>query len=271
MGQPEYFPRDISLVVPLGESIHQFIIVGKDQVGALAKITEAIARHNVNLLTGGTYGKNKGGDFLFSIFADLAGAACTPEDLASELGALPFVSKVSFSHTEEAIYDQHMFPVVLFEANRAVLLAAESITFMERDLQRQIGRQGLQVLFEVGRSSGINLAALHKNMLPDADRNTLLATAKDDMRAQGWGLVSIELAERDGAKTKVTVEEPIFAGIEGARESWWLMGLVSGFLEAIYGHRTVVSGKTSFLAESRVFSFELSEYNPDSRSDRELT
>ncbi len=68
----------------------------------------------------------------------------------------------------------------------------------------------------------------------------------------------------------MTVAEPIFAGIEGARESWWVMGLVSGFLEAIYGHRTVVSGKTTYAAESRVFSFELSEYNPDSRSNRDL-
>ncbi len=192
LGQPEYFPRNISLVVPLGESIHQFIIVGRDQVGALAKIAETIAKHNVNLLTGGTYGKNTGDDFLFSIFADLAAASCTPEDLASELKALPFVSKVSFSHTDEGIYDQHMFPVVFFEANRAVVLPAESIAFMERDLQRQIGKHGQQVLFEVGRSSGINLAALHKNMLPDADRGTLLSTAKDDMRARGWGLVTIE-------------------------------------------------------------------------------
>jgi hypothetical protein len=48
------------------------------------------------------------------------------------------------------------------------------------------------------------------------------------------------------------------------------MGLVSGFLEAIYGLRTVVSGRPKFDAAKRVFSFDLVEYHPDARSARDL-
>ena len=215
-GETPYFPRRITVVVPLGEAIYHFIIVGKDDVGVLAKITEVIARHGVNLISGGTYDASKKGEFLFNVFADLARADTTSEKLAAELRALPFVSTVTASQTEETVYDQHMFPVVLFENNRAVIVPAESISFIERDLRKQIGKQGLQFLFEVGRSSGLNLTALHRNMIPDADRGTLLATAIDDMRARGWGLVSMEPPKKAFAKTKVTVREPIFAGVAGA-------------------------------------------------------
>jgi hypothetical protein len=48
------------------------------------------------------------------------------------------------------------------------------------------------------------------------------------------------------------------------------MGLVSEFLESIYGYRTVGSGRTKFNAVTRVFSFELVEYHHDTRSNREL-
>ena len=265
-----YFPRKLNVVVPLGESVHELIVVGRDEVGALAKVAELLARHKVNMISGGTYDADVNGQFLFSIFANLANADCTPEKLVSELKGLAFVTRVSISDTEDVVYDQHLFPLVLFGGSRAVVVTAHSIVSMEQDLQKQLGRQGLQVLFEVGRSSGSNLGALHKAMLPEADRDTFLRTAKDDMRARGWGIVDVEVAEKASAKTRVTVQEPIFAGIEGARESWWLMGLVSGFLEAIYGLRTVVSGRPKFDAAKRAFSFDLVEYHPDARSARDL-
>ncbi len=68
----------------------------------------------------------------------------------------------------------------------------------------------------------------------------------------------------------MTVKEPLFAGIPGVQESWWLMGLASGFLEGVYGHRTVVSGRTTFDAKTRAFAFDLVEFSPDSRSNRDL-
>jgi predicted amino acid-binding ACT domain protein len=263
-----YFPRRLNIVVPLGESIHQFVIVGKDEVGALAKAAEVLARHGVNLVSGGTYDADAKEEFVFSMFAELAKADCTSETLASELRALPFISSVSVSAADKAVYDQHLFPVVLFGSERAVIVTAQSIAFMEQDLQKQIGKQGLQVLFEVGRSGGLGLSALHKSMMPEADREQLLRTAVDDMRARGWGLVSLEFSK--DARTSVTVKQPIFGEIEGAKTSWWLMGLVSGFMEAIYGHRTVVSGRPSFVATTKIFKFELVEFSPDSRSNRQL-
>jgi predicted amino acid-binding ACT domain protein len=265
-----YFPRKLNIVVPLGESVHELIVVGRDEIGALAKVTEVLARHNANMISVGTYDAGVSGEFLFSIFANLANADCTPEKLVSEIKGLAFVARVSISDTEDVVYDQHLFPLVLFGESRAVIVTAQSIVSMEQDLQKQIGKQGLQVLFEVGRSSGSNLSALHKAMLPEADRDALLRTAKDDMRARGWGIVDVEVAEKASSKTEVTVQEPIFAGIEGARESWWLMGLVSGFLEAIYGLRTVVSGKPRYDAAKKVFSFDLVEYHPDARSAKDL-
>ncbi len=268
--EPRFFPRRLNVVVPLGEAVHELIVVGRDEIGALARTADMLARHGVNLISGGTYDSNASGEFLFTIFTNMAGADCTPEALVSELKGLAFVRRVSISGTDDVVYDQHLFPLVLFGENRAVVVTALSMVTMEEDLQKQLGKQGLQVLFEVGRSSGMNLSALHKSMLPDADRETLLRTAKDDMRARGWGIVSVEVADKAGSKTEVSVDEPIFAGIEGARESWWLMGLVSGFLEAIYGLRTVVSGRTTFDAEGKVFSFDLVEFHADARSARDL-
>jgi predicted amino acid-binding ACT domain protein len=268
--ETKFFPRKINVVVPLGESVVHFLVVGKDEAGALAKIAGVLAAHGLNLLNAGTYETTKKDEFLFNFFADFAKADVTLEAISTELKALSFVSLVSASRSEEAVYDKHMFPVVLFEGNRAVLLLAESVVSIERDLQRQIGKQGQQVLFEVGRSSSLIISAVHRNMLPDADRETLLATACDDMRARGWGLTAFQAPKDPGEKMRVTVREPIFAGIGEAKESWWLMGLASGFFEAIYGHRTVVVGRPSYDADKRVFSFELAEFSPDSRSNRDL-
>ena len=267
--EPGYFPRRITVVAPLGEAVYHLVIQGTDEVGALAKVTSVIAKHRVNLISGGTYDAQGGQKFLFSVFADLAHADCSSDGLAAELQGLPCVLTVSVTQTEDVIYEQRLFPVMLFDDNRAVIMPGESIAFMERDLNKQLGVQGLQVIFEVGRSSGISVAALHRNMLPDAGRDTLLMTATDDMRARGWGIVSIQ-AEEVETKIKVSVKEPIFAGIKGAQSSWWLMGLISGFLESIYGYRTVASGRTKFNADTRVFAFELVEYHHDTRSNREL-
>ncbi len=267
--EPGYIPRRITVVAPLGEAVHHLIIEGADEVGALAQVTAVIAKHGVNLINGGTYDAGDGKKFLFSVFADLAHADCQPDDLATELKGLPCVSAVSITRTEDVVYDQRLFPVLLFENNRAVIMPGESMAFMERDMNKQLGQQGLQLIFEVGRSSGLSVAALHRNMLSDADRDTLLMTATDDMRARGWGIVHIETKGAE-TKIKVSVKEPIFAGIQGAHSSWWLMGLVSGFVEAIYGYRTAVSGRTKFNAETKVFSFDLVEYHPDARSSREL-
>jgi len=264
-----YFPRRITVVVPLGESVHHLIVSGKDEVGALAKVTRLIASHSVNLINGGTYDAETRDKFLFNFFVDLARADCSAEELAAELRTLDCVSGVSVAQTEDVVYDQRLFPVVLFEDSRAVIIPGESITYMERDLTKQLGMQGLQVTFEIGRSSGLSVAALHRNMLPDEDSETLLRTAIDDMRARGWGIVGVEKKSK-GAITKVTVREPIFAGIPGVTVSWWLMGLVSGFLESIYGNRTVVTGKSTYSAQNRAFAFELVDYNPDSRSNRDL-
>ncbi len=184
--EPAYFPRKINVVIPLGESVCQFIVIGKDEIGALARITEVMAKHGVNLVSGGTYDAGTTGEFLFNFFGELAECDVSAEALSSELRTLPFVSRVSVSQGDEAVYDRQMFPVVLFENNRAVILTADSMTFIERDLQKQIGKQGQQVLFEVGRSSALSIAALHKNMIPEADRETLLKTACDDVR-EGLG------------------------------------------------------------------------------------
>jgi hypothetical protein len=267
--EPDYFPRRITVVAPLGEAVPYLVIGGSDEIGALAKVTSIKAKHGVNLISGGTYDAEGGQKFIFSIFADLARADCSSDELATELKGLPCVTSVSVTQTEDVVYDQRLFPVILFEENRAVIMPGESIAFMERDLNKQLGVQGLQLIFEVGRSSWLSVAALHRNMLPDADRDTLLSTATDDMRARGWGIVSVQ-AEEGETKVKVSVREPIFAGIQGSQSSWWLMGLVSEFLESIYGYRTVGSGRTKFNAVTRVFSFELVEYHHDTRSNREL-
>lgn len=269
-GEPPYFTRKINLVVPLGESVAHFLVVGRDEVGVLAKITGIMAAHRLNLLNGGTYDTLKKDEFLFNVFAEFSGADATPEDVSAELRALPFVSSVVVSLSEDAVYDRYMFPVVLFERNRAVILPADSIAIIENDLHRQIGKRGQNVLFEVGRSSGLSIAGVHRNMIPEADRDTLLKTACDDMRARGWGLVTFEVSRSSPFSANVTVREPIFAGFPAMKTSWWLMGLTSGFLEAIYGHRTVVSGRTSYDEKATELVFQLAEFNPDSRPSRDL-
>src|ERR1017187_2852365 len=152
--EPGYFPRRITVVAPLGEAVYHLVIQGTDEVGALAKVTSVIAKHRVNLISGGTYDAQGGQKFLFSVFADLAHADCSSDGLAAELQGLPCVLTVSVTQTEDVIYEQRLFPVMLFDDNRAVIMPGESIAFMERDLNKQLGVQGLQVIFEVGRSSG---------------------------------------------------------------------------------------------------------------------
>ncbi|MGA2665706.1 MAG: hypothetical protein ABSF83_12270, partial [Nitrososphaerales archaeon] len=241
-----YFPRRIAAIAPLGEGVHHLVVVARHGAKGLSEVAELLARHDVNLLNGGTYESAQKREFLFNVYVDTSEADCSTEVLVAQLKDLPSVLAASASRTEDEVYDQRLFPVELFEKYRAAIVPAESMVSMERDLEERIGRQGLHVLFEVGRSTGLGLSAHHRKMLPDAGKEILLGAALDDVRALGWGLVSVEMLARMTPLTRVKVREPIFAGIRDASSSWWLMGLVSGFLEATFGHRTVPSAGTEY-------------------------
>lgn len=244
-----YHPRLIGLAPPLESvrsgSVYEFLAVGRDEVGTLAKLNGVLNSHHLKLTTAGGYSVPEPGTFVWSGFADYSRSEFKPEDTLREMRKLSFVTYAEAAKIDEVVFDRYLFPVTMLGKQRAIIFRAEPFTRVEQRLIAAFGSGGATIMFDEGRHYALEAFSHYVAMLPGASPEVILKNAVAGLRATGWGLFAVDVSRLllDGV-AKVTVRDPPFAGVPGARESFFTNGIACGALEGIFSAKTAVESSS---------------------------
>ena len=78
------YPRNISLLRPAGNKVIEFMIICKNEIGALAAISGIFAKENLNIEI--TYGHaDAGNSYLLILYADFSNSSSTVDQIIKNL------------------------------------------------------------------------------------------------------------------------------------------------------------------------------------------
>ncbi|MHB1908454.1 MAG: hypothetical protein ACYCQJ_06235 [Nitrososphaerales archaeon] len=237
-----YFPKNVSIMKPLGEDIFEFFIQAHDEVGVFASIISVFARHNANIRSASA-GINKYGNklplaFEINIFCNLTKCDTTVEQLRNELTRLPSISKVLVANLKNKLFDQFSFPTVLNGTTRMVLFRATPLVQIEKKLVERLGSAGEAIMFDEGRAYSDEAIKLFRESLPKASPDELLENIKDGFRATGWGIFNFKKIPNG---FEVTVIDPYMHEDSSYNENRFLYGTCARIVENLYDEEYVLS------------------------------
>jgi predicted amino acid-binding ACT domain protein len=228
----EHYTKFLSLSKPLGEDVFEFLLVTKDEVGVTSKITGEIARHNVDILSIDGANDSEIGRFVLTIFCDLAKADCTAQGLADDMRKFAFVTKIEYVDAKGRLFDTFHFPLRIMNKYRAVLMRADPLQRVEKDLEQVLGSAGASIMFEEGKSYARGTWAQFREALPDASSQDIVQNTVDGLRATGWGIFEFHM-EQDAFQ--VSIRNPPLSKDRKTSESMFVRGLATGVTESVYG------------------------------------
>ncbi len=168
-------------------------------------------------------------------------------------------------------FSSFLFPLLVSNSRRAVILDADSLLAMEISLTIIDGSQAKSVqsiLFEQGRTQGHKITEdLKSDAVPKEKQNEYMTEAiKAYMRASGWGIFGSNL-DRDVYQVNVT--EPPFIETKGSYYAGgiYLKGLIAGLLESKSdtGFRLAVNHE-SYSKEKKILSLYFAKESAVSES-----
>lgn len=266
--QRRYYPRRIGVVTPRSQSVYEFLVVGEDKPGTLAKTLSIFSEHYANFRDMSCYADMTSGDFVLNLFVDVARADKNAEEFRRLVSTLPFVTSVTMQKTASTLFDAFLFPATFAGDMRAAMLPADAIVGRELEVLQKFGDRGKEFAIELGRPLGIQLAETLRRFFPWSDADAMIGSAVDGLRALGWGLYSFDLSGLDDGLIGVSIVDPIFSGVFGVGESWFTVGLTSGLIEGLFGSKCAVEGKPEYTQEGRDFRFGLRQEEPIKVSKR---
>lgn len=244
-----YFPRLIGLAAPLDAlrsgKVYEFLATGRDEAGSLSKINGVLNSHHLKLTTAGGYSLHEPGEFVWSGFADYSESEFTPEDTLREIKRLGFVTHAEATRIDQVVFDRYLFPVTMLGKQRAIIFRAEPFVRVEQRLMAAFGSGGAAIMFDEGRNYALEAFSQYVAMLPGASPELILKNAVAGLRATGWGLFEVDVSRLllEGV-AKVSVRDPPFSGVPGARESFFINGILCGALEGIFNAKSAVQSSS---------------------------
>ena len=250
-----YYPRNLTLTKPVGESIFEFLVEGRHDVQAFCHVLKVFSDHRVDVQSTSSdvrqIGKEK--QFLMIAFSDFSGADCAVEHLEKELKALPFVQNVLSADMEGRLFDQFIFPTRIMGSTRVIVFRVEPLLNIERSLVKHFGSAGAAIMYEEGKSYADRVVDQYISALPDISIEDMLENIKDGLRATGWGVFDFKKVQ-DGFE--VIVRDSPLDEASDYKESRFYYGVVAKVLEKLYGVELSVKSSDVSL-EGKELSFKL--------------
>ncbi len=197
--------------------------------------------------------------FVTGFFCDLTLADCTAEQLESELKHLQFVIEVHCADMKGWIWDRFFFPTSITNNNRVIIMRVEPLLRIEKNLIESMGSAGAAIMLREGQVFAEVTFLQYKKMLPYADKERLIQSSVDGLRATGWGLVDFKQL---AAGFEVTVKDPPLLKDPTYRENRFFFGVASRILELVYDVSLNIV-ESSYDEESNTLSFKLSLQESD--------
>lgn len=238
----QYFPTNVPIIKPSGENVFEFLIEGRDEIGAFARVAGIFTGHRIDIrsISAGPVKNAKVNYAVFeaNIFCDVSKADCSIIQVTDELTKLPFITTVLSADMKNRLFDRFLFPTVLGDTIRVVLFRVTPLLQIERRMIERMGSAGEAIMFEEGKAYSNEAIKLYKEALPNAGPELLLENIKDGLRATGWGVFDIRRVPQG---FEVSVFDPFILEESDYKENRFLYGVCAKILENLYGGEYVLS------------------------------
>ena len=151
------------------------------------------------------------------------------------------------------LFDKFLFPTVIMNKDRVILMRVEALLRMEKSLLDKMGSVGAVMMFNEGKVYGDEALKQYRIALPNATTEILAENIIDGLRATGWGLFQFRKME-DGFE--VTVIDPPILENSDYRENRFYYGAAASVLEGLYG-RELAMEKSSLDLKNKKLTFKL--------------
>lgn len=204
--------------------------------GTLNDVTDILAKHNVNILTG-FHDRDH-----WSFFADVTKSDIKPEQLEQEIVALERVGEIrTLDEPNGIIVDTLHYPVKWGD-NRAIILRARTLSSMLDSIRNAFGAEGAVariLLHTMGEAAGramFEACAVH----PGDKLHEGIYHIIGVYTATGWGIFNLKLFDPTNAKAIVQAVDNFecspYAG-SGSFHSHFVRGHLAGLFSQVFNRR----------------------------------
>jgi hypothetical protein len=213
----------------------ELLVTGRDQIGGLAKLTALLAQYSVNLAPSGGYYLITPDTFVWTTFADFTHSMSPLERVLGDIRRLDFVSRTSAVEVKGAALDQFLFPVVINNNHRGIIMSLSPLLKAEQRLTEMLGSAGAVLMFEEGKAYARDSMEQLRETIPESEPMEFLDTVASWLRTTGWGIITFDTTRFDDEGTVgVLIREPPNSLTEGKPESHFMNGVVVGIIESVY-------------------------------------
>lgn len=248
-GRPKYFPRNLGVSAPPGDNVFEFLVVWNHELGSLAKIFEAFARHKAKVLLQYSQIQEGTNTVVGTYYCDVTQADEPVQSLQKAIKGLSFVRSVDIAIAGKSLFDKFLFPVTVWGSERVIIMRMDPLLNIEMRLKQELGSAGSAIMFREGESYATEVLAQYRKVLASASTETLFENVKDGLRATGWGLFEFK-ESKDGYEVTVR-DAPNLANT--SEPSRFLCGIIAGTLESVLSVKMKIVESSLEPKSGRVF------------------
>jgi predicted transcriptional regulator len=238
--ESQYVPNRLGL--PRNSTIRnasEFFVYGtrRGDDDSPERILQLFQLHHAKLMSASVFpGNEPSSEFVLQCVLDTAKLDCQVDDLLILIRKQRFVKRAEKIRMSGRTFSNYLFPLLVTNNRRAVILDAESLLAVEdslKGLDQDQAKAVRTMLFEQGRSQGHRIIEDLKSdaISPDKQVEYMTEAVKGYLRASGWGVFGSNL-DRD--IYQVNINEPPFVETNGSYFAGgsYLEGLIAGLLES---------------------------------------
>lgn len=244
------YPRNIALIKPQGNKITEFLIICKNEIGALASIAAIFAKQNVNIEIAYGHADHADNRYLLVLYADFSNSPVLVEQVVTELRALFVTHNVEIDADQTKQFDDFLFPILGFQQDRAVVMGLNALIKLEQNMFEKIGSGAHAFLFQMGKDYSTENSKVLRSSNFQQDQESQLRNLIDSMKAAGWGRFHIKQLS-DGFDVVIT-DLQLLDGHTFV-DTRFMYGMLAVLLQSIFGEEFYVIETRYDTRENLVF------------------
>jgi len=231
------YPRNISLLRPAGNKVIEFMIICKNEIGALAAISGIFAKENLNIEITYGHADRQGNSYLLILYADFSNSSSTVDQIIKDLKELPVIHMVEVDIDQKRHFDDFLYPVVGVDGDRAVVMGLNALIKLEQTMFEKIGSGGHAFLYQMGKDYSIENSKILKSGNFAQDQESQLKNLADSPKAAGWGIFDIRKLWNG---FDVLISEPHLLDGHTFVDTRFIYGMLAGSLQSIFAEEFFV-------------------------------
>lgn len=180
--------------------------------------------------------------FVWTTFADFSHSNPSLEEALRDIRRLDFVSKIDAIEMKGAALDRFLFPVLIGENRRGVIMDLAALLKEEQRLTEIFGSAGPVLMIEEGKAFAAETLKHVRAGIPETGPTEFLDTIAAWLKTTGWGIFTFDTTKLDAeGVVSVTIREPPNSLDEGNHDSHFLNGMVVGIVELVFNRKASVT------------------------------